>query len=151
MKSKLLVLSVILALCSSGCIFLAAGAVGYGACKVTHALTTRHPKLTEMQRRQLECKEIQGSREDVLRSVVSVFQDRDYSIQTSDYQGGIIAAGSEKPFLHITASVEEFTKDRIKLRITMKDKDGVIEDAKAFSKLFDEIQAEVFRRANLSK
>ena len=111
----------------------------------------RHSKLTEMQRRELESKEIEGTREDVLRSVVTVFQDRDYSIQTSDYQGGIIAAGSERPFLKITASVEEFTKDRIKLRITIKDKGGVVEDAKVFAKLFDEIQAEVFRRNNLSK
>ena len=150
MKSKLLVLTLVLALCSSGCIFLlAGGAVGYGVAKMSSS--QRHSKLTEMQRRELESKEIEGTREDVLRSVVTVFQDRDYSIQTSDYQGGIIAAGSERPFLKITASVEEFTKDRIKLRITIKDKGGVVEDAKVFAKLFDEIQAEVFRRNNLSK
>ena len=107
------------------------------------------PELTPLQRRELECREIQGTREDVLRAVVSVFQDHGYSIRSSDYQGGIIAAGKED--LQITVSVEEFTKDRIKLRITMKDKDGVIEDAKVFAKLFDEIQAEVFRRNNLSK
>ncbi len=92
-----------------------------------------------MQRRALECKEIEGIREDVLKSIVTVFQDRGYSVQSSDYQGGIITAGSEKPFLQITASVEEFTKDRTKMRITMKDKDGVIEDAKVFAKLFDVI------------
>jgi len=145
------VLSLILVFCSSGCIFLAAGVVGYGVVKVTNSMTKRRPHLTEMQRRDLACKEVEGTREDVLRSVVTVFQDRGYSIQSSDYRGGIIVAGSENPFLQITTSVEEFTKDRIKLRITMKDKDGVIEDAKVFAKLFDEIRAEVFRRTNLSK
>lgn len=121
--------------------------MGYGAVK----MAKRRPKLTEMQRRALECKEIEGVREDVLRATVTVFQDRGYSIQSSDYQGGIITARSEKPILQITSSVEEFTKERIKMRVTLKDQDGVIEDSKIYAKLFDDIQAEVFRRTNLSK
>ena len=151
MKSKLLALTLVLALCSQGCVFLLLGAAGYGVAKGVGAVTKRRPHLTEMQRRELECKEIEGTRDDVFRSVVTVFEDRGYTIQSSDFQGGIISAGSDKPFLQINATVEEFTKDRIKLRVTIKDKDGVIEDSKVFAKLFDETQAEVFRRTNLSK
>lgn len=146
-KSFLIVLLVITFTCS-GCAALLLGAGGYYAVK---AITKRHPKLTEMQRRSLECKEIDGKREDVLRATVTVFQDRGYSVKSSDYQGGIITAEVEKPFLDITAAIEEFTSERIKMRITMKDKDGIVEDAKVFAKLFEDIQAEVFRRANLNK
>ena len=136
---------------NSGCALLLVGAVGVGGYKATKAIFKRRPELTEMQRRALECKEIEGTREDVLRATVTVFQDRGFSIKSSDYTGGIITAEVEKPFLHILASVEEFTADRIKMRITMKDVDGVIEDEKVFAKMFDDIQAEVFRRINLNK
>ena len=127
------------------------GAIGAGGYHAVKVMTKRRPKLTEMQRRALECKEIEGTREDVLRATVTVFQDRGYTILTSDYEGGIISARVEKPLLQITASIEVFTESRIKMRVTMKDKDGVIEDEEVFAKLFDEIQAEVFRRTNLSK
>lgn len=45
--------------------------------------------------------------------------------------------------------VEEFTETRIKMRITMKDKDAVVENETVFMKLFDDIQTEVFRRVNM--
>lgn len=149
-RTKKIFLIGILIICStcSGCVAVLAGAGGYCAIK---AMTRRHPKLTDMQRRALECKEIEGNREDVLRATVTVFQDRGYSVKSSDYQGGIITALRDKPCLDITASIEEFASDRIKMRITLKDQDGVIEDPKIFAKLFDDIQAEVFRRVNLSK
>ena len=35
--------------------------------------------------------------------------------------------------------------------ITFTDKDGVVEDPKVFAKIFDDIQAEVFRRQNINK
>jgi hypothetical protein len=37
------------------------------------------------------------------------------------------------------------------MRVTVTDKDGVVEDPKVFSKIFDDIQAEVFRRQNINK
>lgn len=147
-KSLLIVLLITFTTICSGCIAVLAGAGGYCAVK---AMTTRYPKLTEMQRRALECKEIEGKREDVLRAAVTVFQDRGYFVKSSDYQGGIITAEAGKPVLNVTASIEEFTSDRINMRVTIKDKDGVIEDPKVFAKLFEDIQAEVFRRINLSK
>lgn len=150
MKKSLLVVIVVLSLTCSGCVPLIAGGL-IGAVVVKSTNGQRRPKLTELQRRSLECKEIEGRREDVLRATVTVFQDRGYSVKTSDYQGGIIAAQSEKPFFDITTTIEEFTPDRIKMRVTIKDKDGVVEDGKVFVKLFEEIQAEVFRRTNLSK
>jgi len=148
MQKILMVGLIIFSLTFSGCIpLIIGGAVGVGV----HELTKRRPKLTEMQRRNLECKEIEGSREDTLRAVVTAFQDKSYSVQSSDYDGGIIIASSIKPFFHITVSVEEFTSERTKIRITMKDRDGPIEDVKKFAELFDSIQAEVFRRTNLNK
>jgi len=151
MKKYLLIGVLISSFACSGCAALLIGAVGAGGYYGIKKITRRHPRLTEMQRRSLECREIEGKREDVLRATVTVFQDRGYSVKTSDYQGGIIAAQLEKPVLDITATIEEFASERIKMRITIKDKDGVVEDEKVFAKLFEDIQAEVFRRINLNK
>jgi hypothetical protein len=150
MAHRLLISVIILCFASSGCIFLAAGAVGYGATKMITG--KRKPRLTEMQRRALEVKELEGTREDVLKATVTVLQDRGYIIKTSDYQAGIIAAEIQKPSCsEIGAAVEQFTETRIKMRVTVTDKDGVVEDPKVFSKIFDDIQAEVFRRQNINK
>jgi len=151
---KLIVLSLFVSLVSSGCIFLAAAAVGgYVAGKAVSKDTKyqkRKLKLTEIQRRNFEIKEVEGSdREDTLRAVVTVFQDRGYIIQTSDYAGGIVTASNQEPFLQIAATVESFTKTRIKMRITMSDREGIIEDQEIFAKLYDDIHTEVFRRSNL--
>lgn len=150
MKQLFLVVIVIISLACCGCIpLLLGGLVGAGA--VTVANSQRHSKLSEMQRRSIESKEIEGTREDVIRATITVFQDRGFVVQTSDYQAGIISGGTEKPFFQATVSVEGFTSDRTKIRITMKDKHGIIEDTKLYLKMFNDIQAEVFRRANLNK
>lgn len=60
---------------SSGCVVLAAGAVGYGVTRMVKS-KPRQPKLTEMQRRNLEVRELEGNKEDVLRATVTVLQDR---------------------------------------------------------------------------
>lgn len=146
MKKRIFLIIIICFMCQ-GCAVLAIGGGIYAVKKIAK----RKPKLTELQRRALETKEVEGNREDVLRATVTVFQDRGYLVQSSDYEGGIITASNERPYLQINASIEEFTESRIKMRITMKDKDGVIEDEQVFLKLFDDIQAEVFRRTNLSK
>lgn len=150
MKTKFVLIVLVLSLFSSGCAAVLLGGAIYAGTKLTKRHSS-HPKLTEMQRRALESKEIEGIREDILRATVTVFQDRGYLVQSSDYQGGIITASSENPFLQITAAIEEFTTVRIRMRITMKDKDGVVEDAKIFAKLFDDIQTEVFRRTNIKE
>jgi len=150
MKKLFLVVIVIISLACSGCIpLLVGGLVGAGA--VTVANSQRHSKLSEMQRRSIESKEIEGTREDVIRATITVFQDKGFVVQTSDYQAGIISGGTENPFFQATVSVEGFTSDRTKIRITMKDKHGIIEDTKLYLKMFDDIQAEVFRRTNLNK
>lgn len=151
---NLIILSLSVSLVCSGCVFLAAGAIGglivAKAGSKDSKNQKRKLKLSELQRRNLEIKEVESSdREGFLRAVVTVFQDRGYMIQTSDYTGGIITAFNQEPFLQITATVESFTKTRIKMRITMSDREGIIEDAERFGKLFDDIQTEVFRRSNL--
>ncbi len=151
---NLIIFSLFISLACSGCVFLAAGAVGgYIAAKAGSKdpkSQKRKLKLSEMQRRNLEIKEVESNdREDFLRAVVTVFQDRGYMIQASDYTGGIITALNQEPFLQVTATVESFTKTRIKIRIAMSDREGIIEDEEMFGKLFDDIQTEVFRRSNL--
>lgn len=150
MKKLLLVVIVTLSLASSGCIPLVAGGL-IGAAAVKAGSSQRRLKLTEMQRRSIESKEIEGTREDVIRSTVTVFQDKGFVVQTSDYQAGIISGAIEKPFLQVTVSVEGFTSNRTKIRVTIKDKRGIIEDEKLYLKMFDDIQAEVFRRVNLNR
>ena len=151
---KFVALTLLISLGCSGCIFLAAGAVGgYVAAKMG-TKESKDPKrksqLTEIQRRNLETREVEGNnREDVLRSVVTVLQDRGYAIQASDYQGGIITAVNQNPFLQVTTTIESFTRTRIRMRISMKDKNGIIEDPEIFDRLYDDIQTEVFRRSNL--
>ncbi|MFH1875848.1 MAG: hypothetical protein ABH865_03050 [Candidatus Omnitrophota bacterium] len=150
---KLLIITgfLILSLTSSGCIPVLIGAAAVGTYQYTKKTSKRSSKLTEMQRRTIECKELEGTREDILRATITVFQDKGFSIQNSDYEGGIISAASEKPPLHVTASIEEFTSNRIKMRITMNDEEGVIEDKKLYAKIFDDIQTEAFRRVNLKR
>lgn len=151
MRKTFITLFSIFSVLLTGCVPVLIGVAGYGAYrKLKKSTVERRPKLTEMQRRVLECKELEGTREDVLRAVVTVFQDKGFTILTSDYEGGIISARLEKPYRILTASIEEFTVDRIKMRISMKDQDGVIEDEQVFAHLFDDIQTEIFRRTNLS-
>lgn len=146
---RILICLLILTVSSTGCVYLAAGAVGYGVTKMVKP-KKRQPKLTEMQRRSLEARELEGAREDVLWATVTVLQDRGYIVKTSDYQAGIIAAELQKPeYSEVGATIEEFTENRIKMRITITDKDGAVEDPKIFSKIFSDIQAEVFRRKNI--
>lgn len=151
MKKPLLMIIIAFSLICSGCIPLIAGGLIGGVVVANSGDGQRHSKLNEMQRRSIESKEIEGTREDVLRSIITVFQDRGFVVQVSDYQAGIISGGTQKPFFQVTASVEGFTPSRTKLRIIMKDKKGIVEDEKVFVKMFDDIQAEVFRRANLNK
>jgi hypothetical protein len=149
MKIKLCLMALAMALTTTGCVAVGAGA---GAYLLVKEVTKRRPRLNEMQRRQLECREINGRRDDVLKAIVTVYQDRGYAVQSSDYEGGIVTAMAKKPRdFKVTATVEEFTQDRAKIRITMSDQNGVLEDAQLFAQLFDNIKAEVFRRANLNK
>lgn len=150
MNKLLLVVILAFSIINSGCIALLAGGV-IGAAVVKSDGSQRRLKLSEMQRRSIESKEIEGTREDVIRSTLTVFQDKGFVVQTSDYQAGIISGVAQNPFLQVAVSVEGFTSDRTKIRVTMKDKHGIIEDEKLYLKMFDDIQAEVFRRVNLNK
>ena len=57
----------------------------------------------------------------------------------------------EPQYLEVDATVEQFTEERIKMRITVTDKDGAVEEPKVFSKIFSDIQAEIFVRQNVRK
>jgi hypothetical protein len=150
--TRIYICLLILVVTSSGCVMLAAGAVGYGVTKMVSKSKPRVPHLTEMQRRNLEVKELEGEREDVLRAAVTVLQDRGFIIKTSDYLAGIIAAYVQKPqYFEVGATIEQFAEKRMKMRITITDKDGPVEDPKVFTKIFSDIQAEIFLRQNIRK
>ena len=144
-KKNIFVVLIVASLMSQGCAAVLLGGGVYAVCKAKK----RKPKFSEMQRRVVQTNEIEGSREDVLRATVTIFQDRGYNVENSDYEGGIVTASNDKPYLQINAMVEEFTETRIKMRITMKDEDCVLEDETVYMKLFDDIQTEVFRRVNI--
>lgn len=58
----------------------------------------------------------------------------------------------QKPqYFEVGATIEQFTEQRIKMRITVADKDGAVEASKVFSKIFSDIQAEIFVRRNVRK
>jgi hypothetical protein len=151
MRALSLTVILITSLLCSGCIpLLVGGAIGAGVVAATKN-NQRKSKLTDMQRRAMEEKEIEGTKEDVIRATITIFQDKGLIVRTSDYQSGIITAGTDKPFFQITASVEQFAPDRVKMRIIMKDEKGATDDPKPYVKMFSDIETEMFRRANLNK
>lgn len=131
-------------------------------------------KFTALQRRVIESKELEGSFEDAFKAVVTVLQDKEYIIKTTDYNGGTIYAESEKgkiiPSLgkakyQMSVSLEKFTKEKVKIRISTHRlpigifgtegkawiSGGFVEDPVFYQNLYAEIQREMFRRSQLSR
>jgi len=135
------------------------------------------PQLTSLQRRVIESKEFEGTFDDVFKSTVAVLQDKGYRIRTSDYNGGMIYAGTERgPCIPCKGSyqydaiinIEKFTDKRTKIRISLtrdiRDlwgnpwnpplsniKPGPVQEPEIYQDLYAEIQKEIFRKAQLNR
>ncbi len=129
------------------------------------------PKLSSIQRRSIEGRDLDGRFEDAFKATLQVFQDHGYIIKSSDYQSGVIQGetGIKKGWWglmtnsEITATIEQFGENTVKERISIVSKkksssqygthenSKTIYDPKVFQKLYDDIQKEMFVRANLNK
>jgi len=127
--------------------------------------------LSNIQRRSIESKELEGSFEDGFRATMSVLQDRGYVIKHTDYDAGVIQAETMMRTnifggysYSVTATIEQFGKNRLKERITFIKKmitdmgqhgrtvdSTIIYDPALLQQVYDEIQKEIFMRQNLSK
>ena len=137
---------------------------------------TLGPKLTPLQRRVMESKELEGTFDDAFRATIAVLQDKGYQIKTSDYDGGIIyaetvptqftfATGAVQD--KVTVTFEKFTEDRVKIRANIiravtnaqgdpyhtpfASKSGPVENPRVYQELYMEVQREMFRRDQFGK
>jgi len=128
-------------------------------------------QMNALQLRQIESKELEAKFEDVYRATMSVLQDAGYIIKNSDFQSGVIQAetGKKQDFMNtehwteVTATVEQFSKDIVKERITILEKEKQsqgwgggesshrVDKPEILQKLYADIKQEVFRRQNLAK
>ena len=127
--------------------------------------------MSQLQRRAIESKELEGKFEDAYKSTIQVFQDCGYVIKNSDYQSGIIQGetGIKQSWLgtminnEITATLEQFGDNMVKERISLVRKtkissqygtnedSQIVEDPELFQKIYEDIQKEMFVRRNLNK
>lgn len=125
-------------------------------------------QLSNLQRRSIEAKELEGNFDDAFKATLQVLQDNGYVIKNTDYKAGVIQGetGEKQGFWtyynhEVTATIEQFGENRVKERITFVYKSGdgvwiakksnIIEDPKFLQKIYDDIQKEIFVRQNLSK
>ncbi|MBF0122228.1 MAG: hypothetical protein HQL21_02320 [Candidatus Omnitrophica bacterium] len=139
---------VVLVLCfsSSGCIFLLADALQKSSPKKSVTKSNVN-KQSLKQEGPVEVKAIEGERQDVFNTTVTILLDRGYFITTSDYDSGLVVAERQEPaYSEIKASVAEGVGARTKVRVIASDSMGPVKDSKFLAKFFDDIQAEVVRR-----
>jgi hypothetical protein len=121
-----------------------------------------------MQRRQIECRYLQGTFDQAYRATLQVLQDYGYIIKNTDYDAGVIHAetGIDRNWrgvmtnFEITATVEQFGENRVRQRLTIvkrtkhdegEEKDTErISDPQLFQSMYNAIQQEMFVRRNLS-
>lgn len=124
------------------------------------------PSLTNLQRRSIEAKELDGSFDDAFKATLQVLQDRGYVIKSTDYKAGVIQGetGEKQGFWRfynneVSATMEQFGQNRVKARVIFisKSSDGlskhsnIIDDPKFLQEVYDAIQKEMFVRKNLDK
>ena len=146
MVYRLLLAVLLLSFSSSGCIFLLADALGHSSSK--KGATRNIPKEAETPAAgPVEFKSIEGSRQDVFNTTVSILLDRGYFITSSDYDAGMVVAEKQEPdYSEIKVSVAESSGARTKARILITDRNGPFKDPRFVSKLLDDIQTEVIHR-----
>lgn len=129
------------------------------------------PTLSSMQRRSIEAKELQGSFDDAYKATLQVFQDHGYTIKSTDYKSGVIHGETGVKYAlfvgmtnyEITATIEQFGEHTVKERISLirkkksssqygtQEDSKIVDDPELFQQLYDDIQKEMFVRANLNE
>ena len=123
--------------------------------------------MSNLQRRSIESKELKGRFDEAFKATLQVFQDHGYIIKNSDYQSGVIQGETGKKLgfwgimtnYEITATLEQFgeniVKERLsliqKVKVELNEDSKMVDDPELFQKLYDNIQKEMFIRANLNK
>jgi hypothetical protein len=131
-------------------------------------------KLTDMQLRQFQAKDLQGSFSNSYKATLQVFQDYGYVIKNTDYNAGVIQGETgfkkDKNYfwngvmlnIEVTATIEQFDPNTVKERISLVNRKKVlgyynyentekIEDPVQYQKIYDDIQKEIFIRENINK
>jgi hypothetical protein len=128
-------------------------------------------QLSPLQRKQLESKDLQGKYVDAYHSTLQVLQDYGYAIKNTDYDSGVIhgETGIDRNFwgdmrwTEISATLEQFSENIVKVRMSIinkekkssrygtDEKSTIVETPEIFSKMYDEIQKEMFIRQNINK
>jgi hypothetical protein len=122
------------------------------------------------QQKLLESKDLQGIYKDAYKATLQVLQDYGYAIKNTDYESGVIHGETGMKvdwFLmkwsEITVTLEQFGDNTVKARLTVlnkervssqygtSEKSKVVEDPALFSKIYDDIQKEMFIRQNINK
>ena len=124
------------------------------------------PELSNLQRRSIESRDLEGNFDYAFKATLQVLQDRGYVIKNTDYKAGVIQGetGEKQVFWRFynneaSVTMEQFGEGRVKIRVTFisKSSDGmskhsnIIDDPKFLQEVYDAIQKEIFVRKNLSK
>jgi len=137
---------------------------------ITGCATT---ELSQLQRRSIESKELEGKFDDAFKSTLQIFQDYGYIIKNTDYKAGVIQGetGLKKSKnywwdgllvnFEITATLEQFGENKVKERLSLikkskyqysgEEPSKIVEDPELFQRMYDDIQKEMFVRKNLSR
>lgn len=127
--------------------------------------------LSNLQRRSLQSKDLDGSFDNVFKANITVLQDKGFIIDHTDFKAGIIHAetGVRQMFLSqykfvITVTLEQFGENRVRERIVIiqnaivsgafgskSEFSTVYDDPKMLQEIYEQIQKELFVRENLAK
>lgn len=127
--------------------------------------------LSDLQRRTIESKDLEGSLDNAFKATMAVLQDRGFVIKHTDSTAGVIQAetGMKPGFLQeynfvITATLEQFGENCVKERITItkntvvqgmygsrSESSTIVDDPKMLQEIYEQIQKEIFIRKNLAK
>ena len=132
------------------------------------------PKLSALQIREMQAKNLQGSFDDAYRANLQVFQDYGYVIKNTDFESGVIQGETgfkkHKDFFwngqmfndEATATLEQFGPDTVKERLSLvrkrkffskytnEDSETILDES-LYQKMYEDIQKEIFIRQNLNK
>jgi hypothetical protein len=146
----------------------------------TPAMARKAPELTPMELQSLQSREYQTSKDQVFSSIVSVFQDLGYQINSADIASGLITAGSANKnktgFFEaiagmrssggsrVTAFVETMPSGLTRARLNFMNtknsssmygsssaKDTAVLDPKTYQVAFEHIEEALFERGALTK
>lgn len=129
------------------------------------------PQLSDLQRRSIEAKELEGTFDNAYKATLAVLQDKGFIIDHTDYNAGVIKATTGKNFQlfrgnvsrNVSVTIEQFGENRVKERITFlenvsvssqygtNENSRIIDDPALLQEIYDAIQKEMFIRKNLNK